>query len=202
YFGEDSKNKSMIDLLNYHNNEKNTNLKPGTLKNYFTTEKYILDFITNHRRSKDIYLKQINYEFIIDFESYLRKKSLLNNNGLMKHMERLKKLLNLAEYLEWIDKNPGHKYKLKFQKTEREFLTEEELQLVFESSCDTPHHQIIKDIFIFACYTGLSHIDAYNLTPENICIGIDGQEWIYTVREKSSVPVKVPLLPEAAHILS
>jgi len=202
YFGEDSKNKTLSELLTYHNCRKNSNLREGTLKNYDTTEKYLLEFVSEKHKSADIYLKQINYEFIIDFDNFLRKKVDLNNNGRMKHMERFKKLLKLAEYLEWIEKNPGHKFRLKFEKSEREHLNEEELQLLYESTFEKPQHQINKDLFVFACYTGLAHIDVYNLTPDNICIGIDGQEWIYTKREKSSVPVKVPLLPEAAKILA
>jgi integrase/recombinase XerD len=201
HFGQDSNNKTLRELLTYHNNRKNSILKEGTLKNYDTTEKYLLDFISKKRKSSDVYLKQIDYEFIIDFENYLRNKDKINNNGLMKHMERFKKLLNLAEYLEWIDKNPGHKFKLKFEKSEREFLTEEELQLLASNSFGKPCHQINKDIFVFACYTGLSYIDVYNLTSQNIQIGIDGQKWIYTKREKSNVPVKVPLLDEAKEII-
>lgn len=201
YFGQDSNNKTLRELLTYHNSRKNSVLKEGTLKNYDTTEKYLLDFISKKRKSSDVYLKQIDYEFIIDFENYLRNKDKINNNGLMKHMERFKKLLNLAEYLEWIDKNPGHKFKLKFEKSEREYLTEEELHLLSCSSFEKSCHQINKDIFVFACYTGLSYIDVYNLTPHNIQIGIDGQKWIYTKREKSNVPVKVPLLDEAKEII-
>jgi len=201
YFGEDSKNKTLSELLNYHNCRKNSNLREGTLKNYDTTEKYLLEFVSVKHKSADIYLKQINYEFIIDFDNFLRKKVDLNNNGRMKHMERFKKLLKLAEYLEWIEKNPGHKFKLKFEKSEREHLNEEELQLLYESTFEKPQHQINKDLFVFACYTGLSYIDAYNLTAENIQIGIDGQKWIYTKREKSSTPVKVPILDIAQEII-
>lgn len=84
YFGEDSKNKTLSELLTYHNCRKNSNLREGTLKNYDTTEKYLLEFVSEKHKSADIYLKQINYEFIIDFDNFLRKKVDLNNNGRMK----------------------------------------------------------------------------------------------------------------------
>ena len=63
-------------------------------------------------KTKDIYLKQLNYGFIIDFEQYLRsyrntkKNLMLTNNGVMKHLERFKKMINLAIKLEWMQKNP------------------------------------------------------------------------------------------------
>lgn len=201
YFGTDSASKTLVDLLNYHNNRKQNPLAEGTLKNYDTTEKYLLDFVEKKRKSSNVFLKEINYEFIIDFEMYLRNKSGLNNNGLMKHMERFKKLLNLAHYMEWIDKNPGFKFKLKFEKHEREFLNEEELELIYNTSFEKPNLEINKDIFLFACYTGFSYIDVFNLTADNIQLGIDGQKWIYTSRQKSKVPVKVPLLEIPLQIL-
>lgn len=201
YFGTDSANKTLIDLLNYHNNRDQNPLTEGTLKNYDTTQRYLLDFIERKRKSTNVFLKEINYEFIIDFETYLRKKSRLNNNGLMKHMERFKKLLNLAHYMEWIDKNPGVKYKLKFVKHDRAFLNEEELEKIKNASFVKPSLEINKDIFLFACYTGFSYIDVYNLTANNIHLGIDGQKWIYTSRQKSKIPVKVPLLEIAIKII-
>lgn len=120
----------------------------------------------------------------------------------MKHFTRLKKLFNLAMNLDWIIRNPLTKFKVKFIPVERDILNEVELKKLKDADFSNQTHQINKDIFVFACYTGLAHIDVYNLTPDNICIGIDGQEWIYTKREKSNVPVKVPILPEAAKILA
>lgn len=81
------------------------------------------------------------------------------NNGAMKHMERLKKMSRLAVRLEWLDKDPFINYKLKFKKTERQFLTERELKRIEETTFKIPSHEKIKDFFIFACYTGLSFID-------------------------------------------
>ena len=116
-------------------------------------------------------------------------------------MERLKKLLNLAQKLEWVDKDPFAKFQLKFKKAERAFLSEEELQKLEEYHFDRITHQQTRDVFIFSCYTGLSWIDVKNLKPENIVIGIDGRKWIFTAREKTEQPVKIPILPKAMEII-
>jgi len=58
-----------------------------------------------------------------------------------------------------------------------------------------------RDLFIFSCYTGLSYIDLINLTLANICIGIDGEHWIKTARQKTEIPVNVPLLPQAFKLI-
>ena len=47
-------------------------LKQGTMKNYYTTERYLHKYLKQKLKTKDIYLKQLNYRFIIDFEQYLR----------------------------------------------------------------------------------------------------------------------------------
>ncbi|WP_339812944.1 phage integrase SAM-like domain-containing protein [Zunongwangia profunda] len=66
------------------------------MKNYYTTEKYVLEFLEKKMNTNDIYLKQINYRFITDFEHFLRNykpkthRAKPTNNGVMKYLERLK----------------------------------------------------------------------------------------------------------------
>ena len=201
FLGTDEVNKTLLQLVSYHNQTMVRILRPGTLKNYNTTEAYIQKFLSKKYNS-DVFLKQLNYAFVIDFELYLQSIDGLNNNGLMKHMERLKKLLKLALRLEWIDKDPSVNYQLRFDKTDRGYLSEEELKILEEGELEKPSHQIARDIFVFACYTGLSYADVRNLESNNIIIGIDGSKWISTRREKTSTAVRVPILDKAMEILN
>ncbi|WP_144958311.1 site-specific integrase [Gillisia sp. Hel_I_86] len=158
-------------------------------------------------KAEDIYLKQINYQFITDFEHFLRTykpkraRKAPTNNGVIKHLERLKKLLNLAQRLEWVDKDTFAKFTLKFKTSERAFLNETELKRIEDYHFNKLTHQQTRDVFIFSCYTGLSWIDAKNLKQKNIVIGIDGRKWIFTSREKTAKPVKIPILPKAMEII-
>jgi hypothetical protein len=87
------------------------------MKNYYGTEKYLKRFLEQTRRLQDINLKRLNYKFITDFENYLingpdlQKGKKCTNNGAMKHLERLRKMVNLAVRLEWLDKDPFVNYK-------------------------------------------------------------------------------------------
>jgi hypothetical protein len=120
FLGQDERHKTLLELITYHNENMAGTLKYGTLKNYFTAENYVKRFLQEKKKLHDIYLKQLSYSFIIDFEQFLRKGQSINksqplrNNGVMKHLERLKKLMNLATELEWTDKNPFLGFKLKF----------------------------------------------------------------------------------------
>jgi Phage integrase SAM-like domain len=70
--GEDDQHKSLLELIEYHNTNMVSVLKLGTMKNYYTTEKYLNKFLFQKSKVNDIYLKQLNYRFIIDFEHFLR----------------------------------------------------------------------------------------------------------------------------------
>lgn len=207
FLGEDDKDRTLMDLISYHNQNMKSILKPGTLKNYYTTERYVQSYLNSTSNSGDIYLKQLSYKFIIDFEQYLRSgkyyngSKALENNGVMKHLERLKKMSKLAMRLEWIEKDPFIKFSLKFKKYERCFLNLAELQAMENVELKHQKHRIARDTFIFACYTGLSYIDVKQLTGQNLVKGIDGNYWIHSKREKTNEPLKIPLLEKALDIL-
>ena len=206
YLGEDDRGKSLLDLISYHNTSMISVLRKGTMKNYYSTERCIKEFLKEKMGVEDIPLKKLNYGFIVDFEQYIRKykpatRMGCTNNGAMKHMERLKKMSRLAVKLEWLEKDPFINYKLRFEKTERQFLTERELQLIEETTFKVPSTQHVKDLFIFACYTGLSFIDVSELKIDHLVKGMDGNDWLYTKRTKTDEPLKIPLLPKAIEII-
>ena len=206
YLGEDEQHKTLKELITYHNTSMVQVLKPGTMKNYYTTEKYIHRFLVEKLRVNDIYLQQLNYRFIVDFEQFLRTckpktRAELNNNGTMKHLERLCKMTNLALKMEWLEKDPFQKFQLKYIKSDRQYLTAKELQRLEKSHLKNRTLEKVKDIFVFSCYTGLAYVDVKELTVNQILKGINGGHWIHTKRAKTNEAVKIPLLPKAKEII-
>ncbi|WP_423128104.1 site-specific integrase [Gaoshiqia sp. Z1-71] len=203
---EDSK-YSLLELFDYHNSHNEKVLKWGTLKNYFTTKNYVAMFLESYLNRKDIPLNHLNYRFICDFENFLRNHrpldhhQTLGNNAIMKHLERLRKLTNLAVRMEWIDKNPFSAYRLKFKKVHRDCLTEDELEAIESKELRIDRLRYVRDLFVFSCYTGIAYCDVMRLAPSNLQTGIDGELWIFTRREKTDNPVPVPLLPKAQEII-
>lgn len=206
YLGDSFDDHSLIELVDYHNTTQASILAPGTMKNYFTTKKYLERFLRKKIKSTDINLKQVNYKFITDFEFFLRNyqpldhHKVLGNNGVMKHQERFRKIINLGQRLGWIIQNPFDSYKLRFRKVDRGFLTEKELHDIENKKFGIERLQTVRDVFVFSCYTGLSYIDAINLRPNEINLGIDGQHWIFSKRQKTGTKLKIPLLPKALEI--
>ena len=207
YYGDNDNEYTLGKLMHYHNVEMKEALCHGTMKNYFTTQKYLEKFLKEKRKITDVLLREINYAFVIDFEYYLKTykpvdhQKPLGNNGLMKHMERFRKMINVALKNEWLEKDPFRAYKLKFTRFERGYLTETELKVIEGKDFKIDRLQTVKDLFIFSCYTGLAYIDTVSLTQQNIVEGIDQDAWLVTQRIKTSTPVKIPLLPKAMSII-
>ena len=205
--GIDEERKSLLTAFNYHLNTETLVLAQGTLKNYHTTEKYIRLFLTTIKKRPDIPLKSINFQFITEFEHFLRSyqptdhRKKMTNNGLMKHMERLQKVLNMAHKLDWMTERPMDKYRLSFTKKDRGYLDVEELAILELNPMPCNRLEMVRDLFIFACYSGLSYIDLYHLKPSNLVLGIDGEYWIRTKRQKSNENVIVPILPKALEMI-
>ena len=207
YLGQDERGKTLIELMEYHNEEMKYELALGTQKNYFTTQRYLNEFLQKKRKTSDIYLDMLNYKFIKDFVRFVLQRQPdghqkpCTQNGAMKHAERLRKMVNLAIKEEWIEKDPFVKFKRKFEKKERGFLNQEELQRIEEKEFRIERLDQTRDIFIFSCYTGLSYAEVYDLTSDHIVTGLDGKLWIQGRRRKSKEFYKVPLLPKAKAIV-
>lgn len=207
YLGEDEQNHSITDIINYHKEDMEGKLKWGTQKNYYTTQNYVFNFLLKTYKTTDMYLRELDYDFIIKFEKHLRghvpkdHQKKMGNNTVMKHIERLRKLINLAFKLGWIERDPFVNFKAQFIKNERGFLSLEELKAIEEKQFTIERLQLVKNLFVFSCYTSLSYIDVINLSQDNINIGIDGELWVHYSREKTSKVIRIPLLPKALEII-
>lgn len=207
YLGNAEDAKTLGDIINYHNEDMAGKLKWGTQKNYFTTQKYISGFLLKSYGTTDMYLQELDYDFILRFEKFLRAhtpvdhQKPMGNNTVMKHIERLRKLVHLSCKLGWIGQDPFISFAAKYIKNDREFLSLNELQEIEHKEFAISRLQLVKDLFIFSCYTSLSYINVVQLTQGNICKGIDGELWIYYRREKTAKSIRIPLLPKALEII-
>ncbi len=119
----------------------------------------------------------------------------------MKHIQRLRKIVILGYHIEWIDSDPFIRWKPTYEKREHPFLTENELSNIETYHLPIAQLERVRDLFIFSCCTGIAYIDIMNLTNDNILKGIDGNDWIFTNRQKTKSPVKVPLRRKAKELL-
>lgn len=199
---------TLDEIADYHNETSKGVLAQATMKNYYTTQKYLREFVSGGLKRKTFYLSELNYKFIQDFEVFLRNhqpvdhQKPLTTNGIMKHLERFKKMVNLACRIERLYRDPFEKYQLRFDRVEKDFLTADELAALEQKDTLLPRLSVVRDIFVFACYTGLAFVDVMELTPNDLVKGQDGGLWVKTCRQKTTIPVNVPVLHEPERILT
>jgi len=173
----------------------------GSYKNYITTIKHLKNYIKTKFNTDDISLNKLNYDFVYNFSHYILLNTKCTHNGMMKHIQRLKKITNFCIKNNYITNDPFISFKIKFKKSNRVYINNEELYTLKNIKLDKSLNKI-RDIFLFACYTGLSYIDLYNLNIKNIQIGDDNLKWIFIKRHKTDIPSNVPILPPALIILN
>jgi site-specific recombinase XerD len=207
YLGEGNDRKTLKTLIDYHKNKIKSTLASGSIKNFQVTEGYIQKYLERTLKTSDIYLHQLNYKFICDFENFLHTfwpkghPKTMGHNTIMKHIQRFRKIITLGFHMEWIEKDPFIRWKPTFEKREREFLSANELSNIETYNFPIERLERVRDLFVFSCYTGISYVDIMNLSNANVLMGDDSYNWIITTRQKTKTPVKVPLLQKAQTLI-
>ena len=204
--GVETRNRMLIPIFEDHNTKVeallNEEFAPGTLERYKTSLKHTVDFLQWKYKVSDIDITKIDHSFVTEYEFYLRSVKKCANNTAVKYIKNFGKIIRICIANGWIDKNPFVNYKSKVKEVERVFLVEEELQTMADKEFQIERLNQVKDIFLFSCFTGLAYIDVKKLTKNNINIGIDGERWIFTNRQKTDTKSNIPLLPMAEEIIA
>ncbi|MGV9004120.1 site-specific integrase [Flavobacterium sp.] len=205
-FGTDEQLRMLVPIFKEHNRKVKElvgkEYAAGTLQRYETSLKHTVEFLDWKYKIADIEISKIDHAFIADYEFFLRSVRNCANNTTVKYLKNFHKVIKICIANEWINKNPFANFKSKVKEVERVYLTQNELQNLIEKEFKIERLNLVKDIFLFSCYTGLAYIDVKNLTKSNVILGIDGEKWIYTHRQKTDSASKIPILPVAQQILN
>ena len=197
-FGITENKRMLIPIFKDHNSKIKELLgieyAPGTLERYETSLKHTSNFLLWKYNITDINIDKIDHAFITDYEFYLRTVRKCANNTAVKYIKNFNKIIKLCIANDWLDKNPFANYKSKVKEVERVYLSEGEIQNIINKDFNNERLSLVRDIFLFSCFTGLAYIDVKNLTRSHISIGIDGDKWIFTHRQKTESASKIPIL--------
>ncbi len=199
------RHRMLMEVFRQHNEQMkaliNQEFSPLTFERYETSYRHTQEFMKWKYQVEDIDIKQLNYEFISDYEFWLKSKRKCDHNTTVKYLSNFKKIVHICIKHGWLDKDPFVGFKMTKREVERPFLVEEELTSIIAENFQMPRLRQVRDIFIFCCYTGLAYADVKKLTREEITTGIDGEKWIWTSRQKTETTTRVPLMPRALEIL-
>ena len=203
--GTKERQRLLVPIFEEHNNKIKELLgieyAPGTYERYQTSLKHTKNFLNWKYSISDIDITKIDHAFITDYEFYLRSVRKCANNTAVKYIKNFNKIIKLCLANDWLEKNPFANYKSKVKEVERVYLSEGEIQNIINKDFKTERLSLVRDIFLFSCFTGLAYIDVKNLTKSHISIGIDGDKWIFTHRQKTESASKIPVLPVTQMII-
>ena len=166
----------------------------ATVQKYDRCYRRVQEFLKAKYNLTDIPLVEIGHKFITDLECYLRTVSMCNENTTAKFLQTFKMIIIRARNNGYIKGDPFANYKIRLKRVDRGYLTDEELKVLRETPITSKRVAQVRDVFLFACYTGLAYIDLKLLREDNIRTSFDGNQWIMTHRHKTDTPVNVPIL--------
>lgn len=209
YLGKDNKKEGqgrmLLEIFQEHNDRVNKligkDFAAGTAERYRTAKKHVEDYLKKEYKASDIQVKDVDHKFITGLEYYLKTERNCAHNSAIKYITNFKKIIRIAFANEWISRDPFLNWKGKLKVVDREFLTEGELQAMIAKEIRNDRLSLVKDIFLFSCFTGLSYADVKKLSAKEVVVGFDGKRWIKTKRTKTKTRSSIPILPTAEAIL-
>ena len=167
---------------------------PSTYHKYCTVYKHLEEFIKTRYRVSDIALKELTPAFITDFDIFLRTEKQCCNNTVWIYMMPLRRMITIAQNHGWIVRDPFVDYSISAESTDRDYLTKDEIRRLLDLKFRRKSMELVRDLYVFCCFTGLSFTDMKNLAKDNLQTSFDGKLWIITKRQKTGVESNIMLL--------
>lgn len=205
YFGVDEERKTLLQVFTEHNTEARSLIGKGyvgkTVQRFETTARYLGEFINVEYNLSDIALKELDLAFIRKFDVFLKVEKNCAQNSAITRLKNLKKITRIAFSNDWMQKDPFVTYRFKFEETDPEFLTQEELNGMIQKEFSINRLEVVRDIFVFCCFSGLAFTDIQQLKPEHLVKDNDGSMWIRKNRQKTKNMCNIPLLNTACQLI-
>ena len=197
--GVEEKQRMLVPVFEQHNKQMESligiEFAQGTLVNFRTNLKHLKNFLQWKFSKSDIEICKVNHAFVADFDYFLRSIARLANNATVKNIRNFGKIVRTCIANNWLETDPFIRYKGKMREVEIHCLDQQELDTIWNKTFKTERLNLVKDIFIFSCYTGLAYIEAKRLDESHINIGIDGGRWIFIRRQKTKKTGKLSKIP-------
>lgn len=207
FFGQEKPEevRTLLGTMQEHNDQcralVGTDYAMITVRRYESCRRYLAELIRQRYGKEDLPLAEVNGELVRAFAFYLKTEKGCQQNTVIRYMKCLKKITNLARANDWMAKDPFLGIRFHEKEVVREFLTMDELQTIYRKEFPLERLTLVRDVFIFAAFTGLAFIDVQQLAPEHIVRDNNGNLWIRKPRQKTKNMCNIPLLDIPQEIL-
>ena len=175
-------------------------LSKTSLSKYELCKKRFTQMLEKKYHCKDMSLKELNPIVVQDYKNFLMTDVNMCNNTAVKTMKTFRTVILHGIKLGVIHKDPFVGVHFHMEKVDRGFLTDEEISAVMTKHFDLPRLELVRDLFIFSCFTGLAYIDVKALTYDKI-MRLADVDWIISKRVKTVPPINVVLSDGAKRII-
>ncbi len=173
----------------------------GTLDRYETSYRHTLQCVQDKYKVTDIDIEKLNYDFITNYEFWLKTVRKCDHNTTMKYLANFKKIVIRCVKSGKLARDPFVGFVMSKKEVEREVLNNDQLRRISQENFSAERMALVRDIFLFCCFTGLAYADIKKLKQTEIIKGNDGGLWIIAKRQKTNVTSRIPLLPPALEII-
>ena len=198
FLGLDMRAQTLLALLKQHNEEYEGLVKAGLrAKTSFPKYKYVRMYFETFLKKKynrtDIALQELTLAHITNFELYLATVQKLAHNTIAIYLFSLKKIITGAVKNRLLQYNPFDNYQISIKEADIGYLDKDEIKAIMDIQLDS-RLEVIRDLFLFCTFTGLSFCDMRNLTHDSVQTFFDDNRWIITKRQKTGTPSNVLLM--------
>ena len=173
----------------------------GTLAEYRTRRDRLASFLQYEYGLSDIPFRELTHDFAEKFIVYLSTVRGLRSNTIFHTLKKLHAMVYMALDKGWIAVHPFPDVWITPQSRERRFLNEDEIRKIMDVNLPNYKTAIVRDIFIFCTFTGLTYADVRKLTHDDIRTDGNGDMWIIDGRQKTGTQFRVQLLPVARELV-
>ncbi len=176
----------------------------SSMSTYIYTRRYLGEFIKKRFKVEDLAFGQLNEHLAYEFQEYVLKDKGLAVDTARHYLAILKKICRLAFKEGHSEKRYFVNFKLpKENRKAPRALSREDFEKIrdLEIPASRVTHNIARDLFLFACYTGVPYADAVSITDDNIYTDDSGALWLKYLRKKKEHLGRVKLLPEAIALI-
>ncbi|MDV3559497.1 integrase [Elizabethkingia anophelis] len=166
----------------------------STYNKYITVYNHLNTFIKERYHRDDMAFRELTADFIREFDFYLRYDLQSSHNTVWVYTMPILSLVELAIKKGLIRDNPFQDYEINMEETDRGYILKEDVEKLMMCAPSHPRYELVKDLFIFSCFTGLAYADIKKLTRNNIQSFFDGHQWIISRRKKSDIASNVRLM--------
>lgn len=197
FLGKKEQLDTILSLFEKHNNDIRNQVgiskSVATLQKYENCKRHFSNFIKSKYGRTDLKLSEVTPIVIHDFRIYLLTTKKCMPNTTTKILKFFKTIILFGRKNGFLTHDPFREIRFHLEPVDRGFLTDNEIKTIMQKEMVTPRLELVRDMFIFSCFTGLAYIDVANLTEDNI-VELDGKQWIMTKRQKTKIATNIILL--------